>query len=118
MHLRCQNCGNQWDYRGNNVVRASCSDCRASVSIAQQAENWDDDEREAWEFHRWMREKHADLSSGHRLDIVQAVRGVVVDGYEWDEFKIGSAAWKKHEAFREQAEPEQLRKSEDMNGEN
>lgn len=97
MQLRCQNCGKEWDYRGNNVQRTSCPDCKASVSIAQQIEDLDDDEREAWESHRWMREEHSDLSEGHRLDLVQVIRQVLVDDKDWSDFKAGSAAQKKHE---------------------
>lgn len=32
-NLRCQRCGNEWQYKGKNFFYAPCSKCKTSVSI-------------------------------------------------------------------------------------
>lgn len=35
MELKCNKCGNQWDYKGKNKVYAICPDCRKTVRVMQ-----------------------------------------------------------------------------------
>lgn len=33
MKLKCQRCGNEWEYKGKSEYYAPCSKCKTSVSI-------------------------------------------------------------------------------------
>lgn len=33
MLIKCEKCGNEWDYKGKNKVTATCPDCYLKVKI-------------------------------------------------------------------------------------
>jgi tRNA(Ile2) C34 agmatinyltransferase TiaS len=37
MKLKCQRCGNEWEYKGKNEYYAPCSKCKTSVSLKKKA---------------------------------------------------------------------------------
>lgn len=40
--IKCHNCGNVWDYKGNNKFYATCYKCRFNVNIKKNVVNQED----------------------------------------------------------------------------
>lgn len=52
-----------------------------------------------WNFQKWLRAKHSDLSPGHRLDLVKAAYAILIEGRDYEDVPSGKAAMQKLRSF-------------------